>query len=71
MFTISARSRCTSGASGVVWDAMRVSLPLSVQIVPMTPVLYPASRRIPAVRNAVVVLPFVPVIPIIFSFRAG
>ena len=35
------------------------------------PVLYPASRRIAVVKKAVVVFPFVPVIPIIFNFLAG
>ena len=37
----------------------------------MTPVLRPAASRIARTMNAVVVLPFVPVMPIIVSAFAG
>ena len=71
LLTICANSLCRSLDSGVVCPAFFTSFPLYVHIVPTMPVLYPASFKIPAVRNAVVVFPFVPVIPMILSFFAG
>lgn len=39
--------------------------------VPIVPVLIPAHSRIDAIIAVVVVLPFVPVIAMVFSFSAG
>ena len=71
LLTICANSLCRSLDSGVVCPAFFTSFPLYVHIVPTMPVLYPASFKIPAVRNAVVVFPFVPVTPMTFISSAG
>ena len=51
-----------------VWNSRS---PYSTPIVPITPVLRPAASSIDRSMNAVVVFPFVPVMPIIVRSRAG
>ena len=45
--------------------------PMIASMVPISPTLYPAFSRIDFTIYVVVVFPFVPVIPIVFSFSAG
>jgi hypothetical protein len=61
--TISRSRPCTSGASGVVRVASRTSLPIRWPTVPSTPQVMPAASKIAPSRYAVVVFPFVPVMP--------
>ena len=58
-------------AGGVVLDMSNIFPPYRQFNVPITPTERPACNRIFSMRNAVVVLPFVPVIPIILSFSDG
>ena len=68
---IRASRRCRSGASGVV-RASSTGLPsIRAPFVPMTPARDPDARMIASRRYVVVVLPFVPVIPIVVSASAG
>ena len=69
--TMSASNRCRSGASGVVRSMPAGRPPTLMPVVPITPGVIPASRRIPSRRYVVVVFPFVPVTPIMVSRSAG
>ncbi len=69
--TISAKSLCRSSDSGVVRAPDFTRSPTRVSIVPISPVVFPAARRIDSSRNAVVVFPLVPVTPRIRKRCAG
>ena len=69
--TMRARRHCSSSASGVVWLAVSRSSPIRYSMVPIRPVGPPRVRRRASTRIEVVVLPFVPVIPITVSAREG
>jgi len=67
-----ARSvRWRSRLSGVVFTARWRSSAYRTSIVPISPTLRPASRRIDSTRKLVLVLPFVPVTPTSSSSSAG
>jgi hypothetical protein len=61
--SISAKTGCRSIASGVVRPASRNEPPTTLPTVPSRPHRRPSASRIARIRWAVVVLPFVPVIP--------
>ena len=68
---MSRRSRCSSGASGVVRSPGRSSSPTTVLTVPIIPQGRPDAASISRSRYAVVVLPLVPVIPTTSSSAEG
>ncbi len=69
--TMRRKSRCRSTASAVVRTAPSTVPPIRRSIVPSSPVAWPAAVRIACWRNAVVVLPFVPVTPSTVSCSVG
>ncbi len=62
--TISRSIFCSSSGPGVVCDAVRICVPKQYLIVLKRPVGNFASLSMASIRKAVVVLPFVPVMPI-------
>ena len=70
MFTPSSKIARMSRDSGVVWTDGRTSPATWYSIVPTRTVVRAARFNSDSARNAVVVFPFVPVIPIAASFRS-
>ena len=69
---ISAKSFCSSMDSGVVRSVCRTRSPIMFWIVPMRPTFAPTVfSRICLSRYVLVVLPFVPVMPIMHILSAG
>ena len=69
--SISANVRWRSIASGVVrWTSCSVP-PITLLTVPSRPLWRPSASSSVRIRNAVVVLPFVPVTPMTFSRAVG
>ena len=62
---------CRSIASGVVRSTCSSTPPTTRFTVPRSPVWTPVRSRMWRIRNAVVVLPFVPVIPITRTSAVG
>ncbi len=69
--TICRNMRCTSGASGVVRDAGSSWSPTEYVTVPRRPHFLPAASKTARNKYAVVVLPFVPVMPTTCIERLG
>ena len=69
--TMRASIACVSTGSGVVSFVGMVSSPIIEHTVPIRPTFLPASSRMDLSRKLVVVLPFVPVMPIMHILRAG
>ena len=69
--SISANVACNAIASGVVRSMSRCSPPTKDVTVPSSPQRRPAASSSPRIKNAVVVLPFVPVIPTIGNRAVG
>ena len=65
------KSACVSIGSGVVNSEGIASSPIMEQTVPISPTLQPASSKMDLSRKLVVVLPFVPVMPIRRTRIAG
>ena len=63
--------RHKSSDSGVVFTAGRTRAPRWYSMVPISAVVFPAARSTESTRYPVVVLPFVPVIPVIAMRSSG
>ena len=69
--SISAKVRWRSIASGVVRSTSCSTPPITLLTVPSSPVGRPAASSSARIRNAVVVLPLVPVTPTVCSRAVG